>query len=81
MKALQHAVPDARLERGDIEALPEPETWGVPLWLSGRLRGTDQPVESVARAVMSLAAGAVTRADVALDAQVVQLLGAARLRE
>ena len=39
----------------------------VPLWLSGRLRGTDQPIESVARAVVSAAAGAVTKADVELD--------------
>ena len=81
MKALQHAVPDVQLERGEIEALTEPETWMVPLWLSGRLRGTDQPVELVARAVVSAAAGAVTKADVELDPQVVQLLGVARLRE
>jgi hypothetical protein len=81
MKALQHAVPDARVERGEIEALTEPETWLVPLWLSGRLRGTEQPVESVARAVVTAAAGAVTRADVELDPQVVGLLGVARLRE
>ena len=53
----------------------------VPLWLSGRLRGTDQPVESVARAMVTAAAGAVTKADVELDPQVVQLLGVARLRE
>jgi hypothetical protein len=81
MKALQHAVPDPHLERGEIEAFTKPETWMVPLRLSGRLRGTDQPVESVARAVVTAAAGAVTKADVELDPLVVQLLGVARLRE
>jgi len=81
MKALQHAVPDARVERGEIETLTEPETWLVPLWLSGRLRGTEQPVEAVARAVVTAAAGAVTRTDVELDPQIVELLGVARLRE
>jgi hypothetical protein len=81
MKALQHAVPDAHLERGEIEAFTEPQTWMVPLRLSGRLRGTDQPVESVARAVVTAAAGAVTKADVELDPLVVQLLGIAPLRE
>jgi hypothetical protein len=81
VKALQHAVPDARVERGEIEALTEPERWVVPLWLSGRLRGTDQPVEAVARAVVTATGGAVTSADVELDPQIVQLLGLARLRE
>jgi hypothetical protein len=80
-KALQHAVPDARVERGELEPLTGSEGWTVPLWLSGHLRGTDEPVEAVLRATVVLAGGAVTSADLVVDAPVVQALREARLRD
>ena len=46
-KALQHAVPDARVDRGELEPMAGLDGVMVPLWLSGRLRGTDRPVEAV----------------------------------
>lgn len=82
VKALQHAVPDARVERGeDLRDDGEGGTCAVPLWLSGRLRGSNQPVETVLRAALAIDAGTVTRADVALDPALVPLLREARLRE
>jgi hypothetical protein len=84
VKALQHAVPDARIERGTIEEGPtEPSAiCSVPLWLSGRLRGTDAPVEVVIRVAVSVdERGVVTRADATLDPVVLSGLREARLRE
>ena len=81
VKALQHAVPDARVERGESQDVIEPDTWIIPLWLSGRLRGSDRPIETVLQATLTLSAGAVSHADVALDQQLVPLLREARLRD
>ena len=82
-KALQHAVPDARVERGEIEAVADdPAAFVLPLWLSGRLRGVDQPIEVVMRVTVRMAAsGAVARADLALDEAHVARLRQARLTE
>lgn len=80
-KALQHAVPDVKAELGEVEATGNPQTWMVPVWLSGRLRGTDQPIEAVARAIVTVTAGAVATVNVEVDAQMVRLLADARLRE
>jgi hypothetical protein len=81
IKAMQHAVPDARVERGELEPFAESDGWTVPLWLSGRLRGTDQPVEAVMRARVVLAGSAVSSADLVVDEPVVQALREARLRD
>jgi hypothetical protein len=80
-KALQHAVLDARVERGEIEELADSDRWTVPLWLSGHLRGTDRPVEAVMRATVVPAGSAVSSADLAVDEAVVQALREARLRD
>ena len=82
VKALQHAVPDARVERGEeVQDVGEAGTLIVPLWLSGRLRGSDRPIETVLRAVLVLGGGTVSHADLALDPALVPLLREARLRE
>jgi hypothetical protein len=80
-KALQHAVPDARVDRGELEPMAGLDGVIVPLWLSGRLRGTDRPVEAVLRATVVLAGSSVSSADLAVDEGVVQALREARLRE
>lgn len=82
IKALQHAVPDARVERGEaLEDAGEPGTWAVSVWLSGRLRGSDRPIETVLRLRVTLEGGTVSRADVELDPALVPLLREARLLE
>ncbi len=76
MKAVQHAVPDARVERGEAVNLT------VPLWLSGHLRGTNTPVEVVVTASLHTnSSGVVTQADVSVDPGTLDQLREARLRE
>ena len=82
IKALQHAIPDARVELGIIDGAGEPEAWVVPLWLSGHLRGTGSALEAVLRvAVEATAAGVVTRADAQVDPTVLEPIRDARSRE
>jgi hypothetical protein len=82
VKALQHALPAARVERGElVQGDDETGSVTVPLWLSGRLRGSDQPIEAVLRADLVLGGSIVSRADVALDPPLVALFREARLRD
>jgi hypothetical protein len=84
LKALQYAVPDVRVERGAVEGRAEavPTEVVVPLWLSGRFRTTDQPLDTVLRASIAVDAhGTITRADAAIDPDVLGQLREARLRE
>jgi 8-oxo-dGTP pyrophosphatase MutT (NUDIX family) len=84
IKALQHAVPDARVERGAVEGNVNaaPTAAVVPLWLSGRLRVTDQPLETLLRvSIVVNARGTITQADAAIDPDVLGQLREARLRE
>jgi hypothetical protein len=69
-KALQHAVPDARLERGD-----------GGLWLSGHLRGIAEPINTVVRYSLTLAAaGWVEVAEATIDQPILDKIKDARLR-
>jgi hypothetical protein len=80
IKAVQHALPDARVERGHIEP-PEASDQTVPLWLSGRLRGTDEPLETVLRIALTFSErGSVARADLAIEPSTLARLREARLR-
>lgn len=84
IKALQHAVPDARVERGTIEDVsPDaPATPMVPLWLSGHLRGTGLAIDAVLRVAVTVGdQGVVRQADMSVDATVLEQLREARLRE
>ena len=83
IKALQHALPDARVQRGDPEG---PAITGgavvVPLTVSGHVRGDRQPVDIAAPVRIVLgASGAMARAEATVDAAVVATLRAARLRD
>ena len=67
-KALQHAIPDARMERGEIEG---GDMLTTKLWLSGTLRGTAEPFNTVVSVTLRLAASGpveIASADVAPDA-------------
>jgi hypothetical protein len=83
VKALQHAVPDARVERGTVEDdRPDADSCVLPLWLSGHLRGTGASIETVLR--VSVTAGdhqTVSRASVEIDAVALDQLREARLRD
>jgi hypothetical protein len=84
IKARQHAVPDARVERGAVEGNVDaaPTAAVVPLWLSGRLRVTDQPLQTLLRvSIVVNARGTITQADAAFDPDVLGQLREARLRE
>ena len=84
MKALQHAVPDARVERsGSVDAGRGPQAaFTVPLRLTGHLRGSRDPIETVVSvAVVAGEADSVVRADAAVDPAALEPLRAARLRE
>lgn len=81
IKALQHALPDARVERGEVGDAGPADGSELGLWLSGHLRGTAEPVEVVMRVRIEVgSASAIARADLLLDAAVVARLAAARLR-
>ena len=78
-KTLQHAMPDARLERGEMAGGPSGVI--VKLWLSGTLRGTGEPVNSVVSVTIRLAAaGQVEVAEATVDPAVLDQLRQARLR-
>jgi hypothetical protein len=91
-KTLQHAMPDARLERPSTQLSPPPadaaslRTGGpnevvFELWLYGKLRGTGEPVNSVVSVTLRMApAGYVEVAEATVDEAVLDQLRQARLR-
>jgi hypothetical protein len=83
IKALQHALPDARVERGAIEdAATADGSFAVALLLSGHVRGEGQPLDVAAHVRVSLgAAGAVSSAEATVEPAVVAVLREARLRD
>jgi hypothetical protein len=80
-KTVQHALPDARLDRGDLATDGDPFTVTTQLWLSGTLRGTGEAVNAVVDVTLRLnAAGQVVRAAAAVDDVTLDQLRQARLR-
>jgi hypothetical protein len=83
LKAILHAVPDARLQRGDIseEGTDDGSVVRWQCWLSGRLRGTDEPVETVFESAFDIGpAGVVRRASAVLPETELARIREARLR-
>jgi hypothetical protein len=78
-KALQHAIPDAKIERGEI--ITAPGSLAVQLWLSGTLRGTAEALNAVVPIILRLAAaGHVEVAEATLDEPILEKIRQARLR-
>ena len=78
-KALQHALPDARLERGDVTAATPTITTSV--WLSGTLRGTGEAVNALVAITLHMAdAGHVETAEATMDPVILQSIKDARVR-
>ena len=81
-KAVQHALPDATLQRGE---LTETSEHGIQMvraqcWLSGHLRGGNEPVDVLVDVELRLHGGSVETAGAVLDPTQAARLGEARLR-
>lgn len=80
-KALQHALPDARIERGDLATDGDPYKVTTRLWLSGTLRGTGEPINAVIAVILRLTdGGQVHIAEAELDAAALERIRQARVR-
>ena len=53
-KALQHALPDARIERGDLTTDGDPFKMTTKLWLSGTLRHNGEAVNAMVDVTLRL---------------------------
>jgi hypothetical protein len=82
-KAVQHAVPDAKLVRGDLSESSDGDAQVVSgqCWLSGHYRGTGEPVELLVDVELRFSHGTLASADVRMDSALVQQLQQARIRE
>jgi hypothetical protein len=77
-KTLQHAMPDAKIDRGDITT-DGPDVV-LKLWLSGTLRGTGETVNSVVSITLRLTqAGYIEVAEATVDPAVLDQLRQARV--
>lgn len=66
-KALQHAVPDAQLQRGEVTE-SEPSTVKTDVWLSGKLRGSGEAVNALVAITLRIGlAGQVETAEAAIN--------------
>ena len=78
-KALQHAIPDGKIERGKIEG--GDSSIAFELWLSGKLRGSGDAVNAVVPITLKLAAaGHVEIAEATIDEPTLEKIRQARLR-
>jgi hypothetical protein len=82
-KALVHAIPDAKIERGDIAMATaegaEIARWQC--WLSGHLRGTQEPIETMFDVELTLnGTGAAVRACVTMNESRLSAIREARRR-
>ena len=80
-KALQHALVDAKVQRGEIVTNSNPDQRSTRFWLSGTLRGSGESLNTVIEITLKLgAAGQVEVAAAEIDATDLDQLRAARLR-
>ena len=82
-KAVQHAVPDATLQRGELDETVHGDVKVVrgQCWLSGHYRGTGEPAELLVDVEMRFKGATLERANAAIDPERLQRLHQARLRE
>ena len=79
IKAVQHAIPDVRIERGDV-AGDGASTISVSLRLSGKLRGSGEAIDVVMPLVLTVAAaGHVEIVNATLDPSALDKIRHARL--
>lgn len=79
-KALQLALPDAHLDRGDFVSDGDPFKITAKLWLSGTLRGSGEAVNTVVFVTLRLTQSAqVQVAEAVVEAGVLEKIRQARL--
>ena len=83
IKALQHALPDARVQRGDIENAATPDgAFAVLLSVSGHVRGRGTAARSRGACPRQPGGGGpVSSAEATVEPAVVAILREARLRD
>ena len=82
VKALQHAVPDAKIERGDVIAAGDPFKVTTKLWLSGALRGSGEKINALIEVVLRLTqAGLIEVAEATIDPAMLEKIREARVRQ
>jgi len=81
-KAVQHAVPDATLQRGELEEISEGDAQVLTgqCWLSGHYRGAGELAELLISVELRLRGGIVLQARATVDPALLEQLQAARLR-
>jgi hypothetical protein len=83
IKALQHAMPDAVLQRGDLAESEGDDGARVvrwQSWLSGHLRGSEEAADVLVDVELTMTGPAVQRAAVSIDPAALARLQDARLR-
>ena len=81
-KALQHAIPDARIERGDLITDGDPFKITTKLWLSGKLRASNEPINALVTVTLRLtSAGSIATAEAAMDPVDLEKIRDARRRD
>ena len=76
---LQHAVRNAHIDRGDLDAVGDPSKVKTQLWLSGQLRDTGEPVNVMIAVTLTLtAAGSVEIASASMDEPTLEKIRQAR---
>jgi hypothetical protein len=81
VKALQHAMPDARVERGELAAGVEPSRVSAKLWLSGTPRGTGAAMNALINVALRLTeSGLIGTVEATMDAGELDRIREARLR-
>ena len=81
-KAVQHAVPDVTMQRGELNEVDDADVQVLAgqCWLSGHLRGSGEPVEVLVDLELRLRGGGIEEASASIDPALLARLQAARLR-
>jgi hypothetical protein len=82
-KAVQHAVPDAQLVRGELGLRSEGDLTVVTgqCWLSGHYRGTGDRVELLVDVELRLSGATLANANVTIDPALVERIQQARMSQ
>jgi hypothetical protein len=80
-KALQHAIPDAKIDRGDLITDGDPFRITTKLWLSGKLRGAGEAINALVDVTLRLtSSGSIDAAAAVMDPADLEKIREARLR-
>ena len=80
-KGVQHALPDARVERGDVTSDGDPARLSLELRLSGTLRGSNEALTTPITVALRLnPAGTIAVAEATMDPVALEKIRQARIR-